>query len=55
MRYILYGLLMIPAVIFGAVFSRVLYRWIRYGYGFGFHKTPQEKEEEARRCEEEEH
>jgi hypothetical protein len=55
MRYILYGLLMIPAVIFGAVFSRVLYRWIRYGYGFGFHKTPQEKEEEARRHEERKH
>ena len=52
MRYVLYGFSIILAVIVGSVFFNVLYRWIRYGYGFGFHKTPQEKEEEARRSEE---
>jgi hypothetical protein len=52
MRYILFGLLIILAAIVGPFFFQVFYRWIRYGYGYGFHKTQKEQEEDNRRVEE---
>jgi hypothetical protein len=52
MRYVLYGFTIILAAIIGSVFIKVLYRWIRYGYGYGFHKTPREEEEDKHKVEE---
>jgi hypothetical protein len=52
MRYVIYGLLMIPAAILGAIIVHAIRRWIKHGYRFSFHKTPQEKEESIRKSKE---